>query len=61
MTIWLDHRLFVPSKLRIEEPDGDVTSYEFTDYKVNAGIPDETFEPVLPPDVEVREIELSGK
>lgn len=61
MKIWLDPELWVPSRLEIEEPDGDRTEYFFSDFRKNETIPASTFEPEMGDDVEVTELQLTGR
>ncbi len=58
MQIWVDPDTFLPLRLRYLEPGGDVTDYEFADYRINGEIPGERFELDLPSDVQVRTIDL---
>jgi len=61
MGIWVDPESYLPIKLRYIEADGDVTEYEFTDYRVNEGVDSELFVLELPEDVEVRTIDLTRR
>jgi outer membrane lipoprotein-sorting protein len=58
MTLWLDGASYVPVRLRYEEPGGDVTDYHFENLRRNHWLPDETFRLDLPPEVEVRTVDL---
>lgn len=58
MTIWVDPELFLPSRLRYIEADGDATDLAFENLRINRGVAAEDFELDLPASVEVREIEL---
>ena len=60
MTLWFDRERYVPVRLRWVDPAGDTTEYRFENVEVNPEIPDERFVLDLPPDVEVRTIELGG-
>jgi hypothetical protein len=59
MTLWLDSRTFLPSRLRYSEADGDSTEYRFSAMRANAVLPAERFELALPPGIEVRSLELA--
>lgn len=58
MTLWIDPERYVPSRLRYVSSDGDVTEYEFHDLEVNGNVPGERFSLDLPPDVEVRTVDV---
>lgn len=58
MSLWIDRELYLPVRVRYEEPNGDVTEYRLLDLEVNGPLPDERFDLELPPDVEVREVDL---
>jgi outer membrane lipoprotein carrier protein len=58
MTLWIDRRLFLPTRVRYVEGDGDVTEYRFEKIRVNATLPPSRFELELPADVEVRTLDL---
>ena len=60
MTLWIDREIYLPTRVRYVEPSGDVTEYRLENVRVNPVVPDEAFELVLPPDVEVREIDLDA-
>ncbi|MDH3404178.1 MAG: outer membrane lipoprotein carrier protein LolA [Acidobacteriota bacterium] len=59
MNIWVDSTTYLPVKLRYVEADGDVTEYEFSDFRVNGEISSDRFELDLPADVHVRTIDLN--
>jgi len=61
MSLWIDRELYLPVQVRYEEPNGDVTEYRLLGVKVNGPLPDERFELDLPPDVEVREVDLGKR
>lgn len=61
MDVWIHPELFLPSRLRYVEADGDVTEYVFTNMRVNAGLPAGRFELTLPERVKVRELEIDGR
>jgi outer membrane lipoprotein-sorting protein len=54
MTLWIDPRLFVPSRVRFREAGGDVTEIEFSAVRINPELPADRFDPKLPPEVEIR-------
>lgn len=58
MVLWIDPQLFLPSRLRYVEADGDVTEYHFEKLRPNADLPADRFELDLPESVEVRVIDL---
>jgi len=60
MTLWVDRTLYLPVRVRYVEPSGDTTEYRLENLRANGGIPDERFRLALPPEVEVREIDLGG-
>jgi outer membrane lipoprotein carrier protein len=60
MTLWIDRALYLPVRVRYVEPSGDTTEYRLEKLRPNGGIPDARFRLVLPPEVEVREIDLGG-
>ena len=58
LTIWIDRKSFLTSKIEYVEADGDVTSYEFTAIRVNEPVPAGTFVLKLPSTVKVQTIKL---
>lgn len=58
MTLWVDRHLFLPTRVRYVEGDGDVTEYRFERIRVNGAVPGERFTLDLPPGVEVRTLDL---
>lgn len=60
MTLWVDRSLYLPVRVRYVEPGGDTTEYRLENLRANRGIPVERFRLALPPEVEVREIDLDG-
>jgi len=56
MHVWIDPELFIPTGLRYEEPDGDVTEYRFEKVRVNGNLPADTFVLKLPPGTSVKTI-----
>jgi outer membrane lipoprotein-sorting protein len=61
MELWVDPVTYLPVRLRYVEADGDVTDYEFSDFRVNTEIPAERFELDIPSGVEVRTIDLDRR
>lgn len=61
MDIWVDPVTYLPVRLRYVEADGDVTDYEFSDFRVNREIAAERFEFELPDGVQVRTIDLNRR
>jgi outer membrane lipoprotein carrier protein len=60
MTLWIDRSLYLPIRVRYQEPSGDVTEYRLEQVRVNEPVAAQRFELDLPVDVEVREIDLEG-
>lgn len=58
MTLWIDRELYLPVRVRYVEPSGDTTDYRFERLRVNAPIPADRFELVLPEDVPVKVVDL---
>ena len=58
MTLWIDRSLFLPTRVRYVEGDGDVTEYRFEKIRINATLPPSRFELDLPADVEVRVLDF---
>jgi outer membrane lipoprotein-sorting protein len=58
MTIWVDRQLFLPTRFRYLEADGDSTEYEFSAVEINRELPPDAFDLTLPEGVEVREVTL---
>ncbi|MDX1500949.1 MAG: outer membrane lipoprotein carrier protein LolA [Thermoanaerobaculia bacterium] len=61
MTIWIDSRRFLPIAVRYVEPNGDVTEYEFSNLRINDGLPADRFELDLPQGVALEEIALERR
>jgi outer membrane lipoprotein-sorting protein len=61
MKVWLDSELYLPVALQYVEADGDVTKYEFENYRVNGELPAGRFDLQLPRDVEIRNVEAEGR
>lgn len=59
MEIWVDPTSYLPVRLRYIEADGDVTEYEFSEYRVNGEISSDRFRLDLPADVRVRTLDLN--
>ncbi len=60
MTLWIDRELYRPVKIIVESADGDVTEFQFENFRVNGELPEGVFDVELPPDVEVRDVELGS-
>ena len=60
MTLLIDPERFLPTVLRYEEADGDVTEYRFENLVINGEIPDDGFDLGLPDGVEVHTVELGA-
>ncbi len=58
MNLWIDRHLFLPVRVRYVEVNGDTTEYRFDHLRLNGAIPPERFELAIPPDVEVRVVDL---
>lgn len=58
MEIWIDPELFLPSRLKYVEPNGDTTEYRFDDLEPNDELDDDLFEVALPPETEIKTVEL---
>ena len=61
MTVWVDSTRYLPIRLRYVEPDGDATEYRFENLEINAPIPGDRFDLVLPASVDVRDIDLDQR
>lgn len=61
MEIWLHPELYLPIRLRYVEGNGDLTEYDFSELKVNTGIPDDRFDLQIPDEVDLREVDLSRR
>jgi len=55
MVVWVDPELFLLSRLRLVEPDGDLTEYRFNRLRVNGGLPPERFDLDLPTGIGIRQ------
>ena len=58
MSLWIDRKLFLPVRVRYVEANGDTTEYRFENLRRNGEIPSTRFELAIPPDVEVRVVDL---
>lgn len=58
MSLWIDRQLLLPTRVRYVEGDGDLTEYRFENIRLNAVVPEARFRLDLPPDVEVRVLDL---
>lgn len=58
LTLWIDPVRYIPTHLKYVAGDGAVTEYLFEDVHVNADLPAERFQLKLPPEVEVRVVDL---
>lgn len=58
LTLWIDPVRYIPTHLKYVAGDGAVTEYLFEDVHVNADLPPERFQLALPPEVEVRVVDL---
>lgn len=61
MVVWVDPELFLLSRMRLVEPDGDVTEYRFRRMRVNAGLPADRFELDLPRGVVVETLDFEAR
>lgn len=61
MDIWVDPVTYLPVRLRYVEADGDVTDYEFRDFRINREIAADRFQFELPDGVQVRTIDLNRR
>lgn len=60
LTLDIDRQLYLPVHVRFEEASGAVTEYWFSDMESNVEIPEGLFSLQLPPEVEVREVEVGS-
>lgn len=58
MSLWIDRKIFLPSRVRYVEGDGDITEYRFEKIRINTPLPSDRFELALPAGVEVRVLDL---
>ena len=55
MTLWVDAELFLPTRVRYVEPNGDATEYRLARLRPNVEMPEERFDLELPEGVEREE------
>lgn len=60
MTLWIDPTLYLPTRVRYVEPNGDATEYRLARLRPNVVVPAERFALELPDGVEVRSVDLGG-
>jgi outer membrane lipoprotein-sorting protein len=53
--LWIDTSNWMLKRVELVEKNGDRTTIDYLHIKINAGIPDSSFELKLPPDVEIIE------
>ena len=58
MSLWIDRDLFLPVRVRYVEINGDTTEYRFDHLRRNGEIPLARFELAIPPEVEIRVVDL---
>jgi outer membrane lipoprotein carrier protein len=58
MSLWIDRKLFLPVRVRYVEANGDTTEYRFERLRRNGEIPGSRFELAIPPDVEIKVVDL---
>jgi outer membrane lipoprotein-sorting protein len=61
MVVWVDPELFLLTRLRLVEPDGDLTEYRFQRLRVNGGLPPERFDLDLPSGVVVETVDFEAR
>lgn len=61
LQVWIDAELYLPLRLRFVEGDGDVTEYEFSNLRLNEGVPPGRFTLEIPEQVEIQSVEFSDK
>ena len=61
MEVWVDPELFLVSRLRLIEPDDDLTEYRFMRFDVNGGVPAERFDLDLPAGVVVETVDFEAR
>ena len=61
MIVWVDPELFLLSRLRLVEPDGDLTEYRFNRLRVNGGLPPERFDLDLPTGIVVETVDFEAR
>ena len=55
VTIWINEKQLLPERIVIDEESGDQTVISMTQIRLNRKIPEKTFQPVFPADVEIIE------
>jgi outer membrane lipoprotein-sorting protein len=60
MSLEIDPERFLPTTMRYEEADGDLTEYRFEDLVINGTVPEDGFDLGLPEGVEVHTVELGA-
>ncbi len=58
LTLWVDPRLFVPTRVRYVTPAGATTEYTFSDLRLNGSLPEDRFVLHLPAGIERRVVDL---
>lgn len=58
ITIWIDKKTYLTTKLEYTEGDGDVTQYEFTNVRVNQPVEQGRFTLALPPNVKLEQMKV---
>ena len=61
MVVWVHPQLFLLSRVRLVEADGDVTEYRFEDLRVNEGLPGDRFELDLPSGLVVKTVDIEAR
>ena len=61
MEVWVDPELFLVSRLRLVEPDDDVTEYRFTRFRINGGLPPDRFDLELPSGIVVETVDFEAR
>ncbi len=61
MIVWVDPRLFLVNRLRLVEPDGDLTEYRFNRLRVNGALPPDRFDLDLPTGVVVETVDFEAR
>jgi outer membrane lipoprotein carrier protein len=58
MTLWIDGKHFIPTRVTYVTTAGDTTEYEFRDLRINQALPGDPFDLKMPTNVQVRELDL---
>ena len=58
ITIWIDKKTYLTTRLEYTEGDGDVTQYEFTNVRVNQPVEQGRFTLALPPNVKLEQMKV---